>query len=127
MTATVAALWSATWSRLAAVHPDIEVKLAQLEQARPTRSRSLERLAGAAGRASNRVVRGAGTIVELETRLRAWSDAVLDALAELDHAHDSQDFLTGRAAARNGAPARVSFPRDARPVRNLLDQGESHA
>lgn len=82
----VAKLWAAAWSRLeAAEHPNVEERLAELEHARPTRARSLDRLASSAGRAAGRAIRGEATLADVEGRLRAWSDGVLAALAELDH------------------------------------------
>jgi hypothetical protein len=78
--------WSEAWSRLRAEHPDIEEKLAEIEQACPTRARTIERLVASAGRWSGRAVRGEASPAELLKKLQVWQAAVLDALTELDHA-----------------------------------------
>ena len=120
---TPATLWGQSWARLAAVYPDIENALAQLEHQRPTRFRALARLEGAAGRAAGRSIRGTASLSQLEERLQTWTSAVLAALAELDSPSLQKVSAPGRLAARSSACApwsrsvRSSFLRkDAGPL-----------
>lgn len=83
-TAAIRAAWAASWQRLVGIHPDVELRLADLERSHPSTGRSLARLAGSAGRAFGRAVRGEAPMAEAEARLMVWERAVLDALAELD-------------------------------------------
>src|ERR1019366_1160752 len=73
----VAKLWACAWTQLRCVHPDVEIRLIELERERPTRARAIERLAASAGRAAGRCLRGTAKPIELLKRLWAWQAAVL--------------------------------------------------
>ena len=77
----VSDLWRASWAQLRACHPDLEIRLAALSKARPTRARALQRLEASAGRSAGRVLRGEAKPAALLTKLWAWEAAVL---AELE-------------------------------------------
>jgi len=78
----VAALWSAAWSRLVSTYPDLEARLAELP-----RAGVVARLESSAGRQAGRAVRGGETeLAEFRSRLAKWEAAVVNALAEQDHA-----------------------------------------
>jgi hypothetical protein len=80
-TTEVAGAWSACWARMTAEYPDLQVALAGFARRHPSRSRTLDRAAGAAGRMSSRVLRGSGSLRDLELRLRVWERLVLNSLA----------------------------------------------
>ena len=77
----VAALWKASWTQLHAVCPDLEIRLAHLEKARPTRFRALQRLEASAGRSAGRVLRGEAKPAALLTKLWAWEAAIVAELS----------------------------------------------
>lgn len=81
----IAAVWSESWAHLASEIPDLEVRLPTVE-----RQPGVARAMAAAGREAGRCQRGAGDLAELERRLRAWENAVLQAMVAQDHARSER-------------------------------------
>jgi hypothetical protein len=79
-TAEVKAAWAATYAAVGALFPDFEVRLAQLSKRHPVQGRRLGRVAGSAGRASGRVLRGEAQRPDLLARLRRFERVVTNTL-----------------------------------------------
>jgi hypothetical protein len=80
-TQVVRAAWAETWDRVAAAFPNFELRLAQLGKKHPVQIRRLGRVAGSAGRASGRCLRGEAQMPDLLARLRRFERVLMATLA----------------------------------------------